>query len=44
MSTGLIIFFVLAGVLGVAIAFVFSVDSISGNLFGASDRDKEIKK
>jgi len=41
MDTGLIIFFVGASVFGVAIAVIFSVDSISGKLFGAKDETKE---
>ena len=41
MDTGLIIFFIGASICGVAIAVIFSVDSISGKLFGAKDHSKE---
>ena len=37
MDTGLIIFFIGASIFGVGIAVVFSVDSISGKIFGAKD-------
>jgi len=47
MSTGLIIFFILASIFGVAIAVIFSIDGLSGKLFSGfatDDReDKEIK-
>jgi len=41
MDTGLIIFFIGASVFGVGIAVIFSVDSISGKIFGAKDKDTE---
>lgn len=41
MQTELIIFFVVVGIIGAAIAVIFSVDSISGKIFG--DEDKRAK-
>lgn len=41
MDTGLILFFVGASIFGIAIAVIFSVDSISGKIFGAKDQTKE---
>jgi len=41
MDTGLIIFFVGASIFGVAIAVIFSIDSISGKIFGAKDETQE---
>ncbi len=41
MDTGLILFFVGASIFGVGIAVIFSVDSISGKLFGARDETEK---
>jgi len=41
MDTSLIIFFVGASIFGVAIAIIFSIDSISGKIFGAKDETQE---
>ena len=41
MDTGLILFFVGASIFGVGIAVIFSVDSISGKIFGAKEKTDE---
>ncbi len=41
MSTGLIVFFVITTIIGIAVVVVFSVDSIGAKCFGADDKRKE---